>query len=708
MTELFNQIKSTNTSSLLRLWGVRSSSDNTKIPDLSGNSGDLTITGTNTIGYGPNGQSAGSTRFYADGYAVTDTPITWSSTPVFTMLFVVKAGAQPNKIIGGFGGHSGQSAGAQIAICTQVPSAAPPQTTQIRPLAPGIGGVEDFCGSAIDGDWHVIAMTCDGTTVRVYQDDTLVLTKALAWGDSTPPTKFYLGGCWYDGQVTQLSTCLIAYTAIWSSCLTGAQISAIAGKMPSDPTIQSKSVWLSQKIGAFYHFGLATFLTSSQQSSGDVGTWDANLFDPTDADIDQWLDVAASYGAQYAVITTLHYAGFKLWPSRYSYGVTDTNWYAITKRDLVAEFVDGCRARNMQVGLYMHVRDPHWEEQNPGWTYEQNKIRVKNLLEELLTNYGPIDLIWFDGWSYEIGYINLPWAEITSFIRTLQPGIVIIENNHVYDQFKTDYASREDLVDGNPESGYTVAGEYLDTLGGMWMWHSDLPAVSVSEADGLWTRYQACQSGSSNFVINFNPDYSGQVPADQVAVITKLKTDHSGVFYLNKAILTPAEQLAADQGAVEAGKADMNNTRTILGVTGTQNLTALTTAAATTQFNTDKAAVTAVKSKIDSTVTLLEVQGAGTILPVPSSGRTVIALAYADDGFGTLKPSKEIVVKLVKPPTDDGFVYDYSERTITADEDGAFSFDVLKGASYITRSNGREKRQVIPADAVSPYLLVEV
>jgi len=176
----------------------------------------------------------------------------------------------------------------------------------------------------------------------------------------------------------------------------------------------------------------------------------AENYDPV-----KWLAAAKAAGATYAVLTTRHHDGYSLWPSAYGELGTRTH---LGGRDLVAPFVEACRANGLKVGLYYSPPDWHRNRHHMSFRYygnaqsdlglnhepielpvlsadekearaEGSRRHIRGQVEELLTRYGKIDLIWFDG--------NGEDAITVGRIRELQPGIVFNERAHGHGDFAT-------------------------------------------------------------------------------------------------------------------------------------------------------------------------------------------------------------------------------------------------------------------------------
>jgi alpha-L-fucosidase len=161
-----------------------------------------------------------------------------------------------------------------------------------------------------------------------------------------------------------------------------------------DPDMQyatsAQKEWMKLKYGMFIHFGPNTI----QKIPWGNGTYPAGLLNFSSADPTQWARVAKDAGMKYAVLTVKHHDGFCLWPSHFtSYCMTGTLSPDV---DLVREFVTAFRQEGLKVGLYYSL----WDRNYPDYYALDDYAYVqymKNQLTELLTNYGEIMELWFDG-----------------------------------------------------------------------------------------------------------------------------------------------------------------------------------------------------------------------------------------------------------------------------------------------------------------------
>lgn len=159
--------------------------------------------------------------------------------------------------------------------------------------------------------------------------------------------------------------------------------------MPSARQIE----FLDWEFGVFFHFGIRSFYPGHKD--WDDKPMDVSAFNPDRLDCDDWIRTVCDAGAKYAILVCKHHDGFANWPTKYSdYSVANAPWKD-GKGDVVREFVDACRKYDMKVGLY--YSPAQWGGQiafKNGKEYDDYFI---NQISELLTGYGKIDYLWFDG-----------------------------------------------------------------------------------------------------------------------------------------------------------------------------------------------------------------------------------------------------------------------------------------------------------------------
>ena len=194
-------------------------------------------------------------------------------------------------------------------------------------------------------------------------------------------------------------------------------ISKAAQVTPSDRQLR----WQQLELTAFFHFGINTF---TDKEWGD-GTEDPKRFNPARLDARQWVRTMKEAGFKQVIITAKHHDGFCLWPSNYTaYSVKSSSWRG-GKGDVVREVADACKAYGMGFGVYLSPWDRHYPDYGDSAKYNAYFLE---LLGELLSNYGRVDEVWFDGANGTGPNGKVPvydWDAYYRLIRKLQPGAVI-------------------------------------------------------------------------------------------------------------------------------------------------------------------------------------------------------------------------------------------------------------------------------------------
>jgi alpha-L-fucosidase len=279
------------------------------------------------------------------------------------------------------------------------------------------------------------------------------------------------------------------------------------------------------RFGMYIHFNMNTFYPGWANDRVDP-----KMFNPTKLDCTQWAAAAKSAGMKFAALTTKHHDGFALWPSKQAppngkapYTIAQSS---IPTRDVVREYVDAFRAAGIAPGLYFSM----WDVANGiggsyGTTDTINWDAVKGYvlgqLTELLSNYGEIPLLIFDGYSWKMGHKQIPYQEIRALVRKLQPACVITDHNGLLTEpWEQDLADFEEPLGIQVPTGNTYAAQQENTISGDWFWDStaadSTKLKTVAFATEHLTRLEAAYC---NFVLNCPPNRTGVF--DQ-AIVTRL------------------------------------------------------------------------------------------------------------------------------------------------------------------------------------------
>ena len=285
--------------------------------------------------------------------------------------------------------------------------------------------------------------------------------------------------------------------------------------------------FLKLKFGMFIHFNMSTFVPGGWST----GKEDPLAFNPENLDMGKWADAAKSAKMKYAILTVKHTGGWCLWPTKTTdHNVSLFKNYKDGKADIVQEFVDAFRSRDIKVGFYYcfplwgkcwpnHMTLPHKD-------YATGKIDARGLIEaqfkELLTNYGDVSVIWVDQSTTPNGGIKPgDWVKIKQFVHKLQPNCVVIANNSS-DFERTDiYGFEFPYSLEMPAPDNTKPTEVCDKLNGGWFSNPRGSAPPVRSAHYIVNRMLIpLNNRNSNYLLNCSPEHTGNFNPE---TITRLK-----------------------------------------------------------------------------------------------------------------------------------------------------------------------------------------
>ncbi len=278
--------------------------------------------------------------------------------------------------------------------------------------------------------------------------------------------------------------------------------------------------FLDWEFGAFFHFGIRTFYEGHKDWDGLEMPLEG--FCPTELDCEDWIKTFKEAGAKYAILVCKHHDGFANWPSAYTdYAIHNTP-YKNGKGDVVREFVDACRKYDMKVGLYYSPAQQNYES-IPDEEYDDYFI---NQIGELLTGYGKIDYLWFDGCGSENHEYNT--KRIIGEIRRMQPEILIFnmwdpDTRWVGNEAGLSPVDMEYVVNRVPFSEKTTVDDELgvdmylppecDVTMRAYNWfYSDSDEDTVKTPEELMGLYYYSVGNGGNFLLNIGPDRRGLLP----------------------------------------------------------------------------------------------------------------------------------------------------------------------------------------------------
>ena len=314
--------------------------------------------------------------------------------------------------------------------------------------------------------------------------------------------------------------CLIIF--ITASLLLGIVLLLEEGLAQSElarPTKQQVE-WQDMELGVFCHFGINTF----HDKEWSDGTLDPATFNPTELDAEQWVKAARDAGAKYFMLTAKHHDGFCLWPtSTTDYSVKQSPWRN-GKGNVVKEVADACKKYGVKLGLYLSPWDRHEPCYKDKEAYDEF---YKRQLEELLTGYGELVEVWFDGAGSEGREYD--WPGIIALVRKHQPNAMIFNmgvptirwvgnENGVAPYPCWNTVKKEDVLQFSqgrgkvdPEGGVWLPAECDGRIRRNWFWHSN-DAQTLKSVDKLMDMYYRSVGHGCNLLLNVGPDRRGLFP----------------------------------------------------------------------------------------------------------------------------------------------------------------------------------------------------
>jgi alpha-L-fucosidase len=300
-----------------------------------------------------------------------------------------------------------------------------------------------------------------------------------------------------------------------------------AAPAPTPPRLQW---WVDGRFGMFIHWGPVslkeTEISWSRANTnpkcpnrGEIpaAEYDSlyRRFNPTNFNAAQWVAIAKAAGVKYMVLTAKHCDGFLLWNSKVDdYNIMHTPF----GRDVCAELAQATHAQGMRLGWYfspMDWRDPDCRNEHNDWFV----ARMQGELEELLGNYGQIDLLWFDCDGREV-----PWdqAKTYALVKRLQPQIII--NNRLDMGVGRDPGSAKNI---GPQADYFTPEQWIGgfedqhpwescmtiSRRGQWAWGG--PGDGVKSLDELMQMLIRCPGGDGNLLLNVGPTPTGLIAPEQ-------------------------------------------------------------------------------------------------------------------------------------------------------------------------------------------------
>lgn len=313
------------------------------------------------------------------------------------------------------------------------------------------------------------------------------------------------------------------------------------GAVPSQRQLE----WHSLEFYAFVHFGPNTF-TSKEWGDGKE---DPNIFNPTEFNTDQWCKVFSEAGMKGVIITAKHHDGFCLWPSKFSnHTVANSSWRN-GKGDVLADLSKSCAKYGLKFGVYVSP----WDRNHPLYgTDEYNSVFV-NTLTEVLTSYGDVFEVWFDGANGEGPNGRKQVYDFPRFnqtVRNLQPKAVIfsdagpdirwVGNEAGYsdptcfstinrDRYVPGTPHYRELTQGTENGSHWVPAECDVSIRKGWFWRES-ENDTVKSGKTLLDLYLRSVGQNASFLLNVPPDTRGLIHEKDQAALMAFKRFRDQLF----------------------------------------------------------------------------------------------------------------------------------------------------------------------------------
>lgn len=314
--------------------------------------------------------------------------------------------------------------------------------------------------------------------------------------------------------------------------------------VPTVENLKARKEFSDMKFGIFIHWGIYSmfgqgewYLHNAKLNPQEYAKAAAGFY-PAQFDASEWVAAIKDSGAKYITFTSRHHDGFSMWNTAYSdYNIVDATPY---NKDVIAQLAEECHKQGIMLNLYYsHIdwtredypqgrtaRTQYRDPAKADWTSYYNFMN--NQLTELLTNYGKIGAIWFDGfWDHDMDTVPFDWQLDYQYdlIHRLQPSCLIGNNHHVNVHQGEDIQIFERDVPGENKAGYSgdmdisnLPLETCQTMNGMWGYK--VADQNYKSLDDLIRLLVKTSGMGANLLLNIGPQPSGELP---IVALERLK-----------------------------------------------------------------------------------------------------------------------------------------------------------------------------------------
>jgi alpha-L-fucosidase len=388
------------------------------------------------------------------------------------------------------------------------------------------------------GEWNYEEVTAKGDHIKIILNGTTIVDGDISGprDNGTMDHKEHPGLKNRTGHIGFLGHgSLVKFRSIWIKDLSASSGSTVKPPEPFGPVPSARQLaWHEMEYYMFVHFTVNTF-TGREWGYGDENE---SIFNPTELDCRQWARVARDAGMKGIIITAKHHDGFCLWPSEFTnHSVKNSTWRN-GKGDVLKELRSACDEYGLKLGVYLSP----WDRNSPFYGTPEYLTYYRNQLRELLTKYGNIFEVWFDGANGGDGYYGgaretrkidnktyYDWTNTHKIVRELQPSAVmfsdagpdirwvgnesglgsltnwcLLKKDEMYPG--GDFAKI--LGEGHEDGNYWVPAEVDVSIRPGWFYHQNQDSL-VRSPENLLELYYSSVGRNSNLLLNVPPDRRG-------------------------------------------------------------------------------------------------------------------------------------------------------------------------------------------------------
>ncbi|MDR2848430.1 MAG: alpha-L-fucosidase, partial [Bacteroidales bacterium] len=318
--------------------------------------------------------------------------------------------------------------------------------------------------------------------------------------------------------------------------------------------------WHEREQYAFIHFTVNTF-TDKEWGYGDENP---SIFNPTEFNAEQWVTTIKNAGLKGLILTCKHHDGFCLWPSAYTEHSIKKSPFKDGKADIVKEVSDACRKHGLFFGIYLSP----WDRNHAQYATPEYITYYRNQLTELLSNYGEVSEVWFDGANGGDGYYGgaregrhidnktyYDWTNTHTIVRKLAPHAVMFSDggpdirwcgNESGFAGETNWATMPDSIyagkpsveavlnAGSENGNVWIPAEVDVSIRPGWFYHESEDA-KVRTPENLLKLYLSSVGRGANLLLNLPPDRRGLIHENDVKALTEWKQLLDATFATNLA-----------------------------------------------------------------------------------------------------------------------------------------------------------------------------